>query len=71
AFTELADESFVSVLTWGDWKMIRNDANGQLQVYNLNQDEAEQQNLVSGNPAVTAEMSARLQDLMKISGVSK
>ncbi|HUX88011.1 MAG TPA: sulfatase, partial [Chloroflexota bacterium] len=71
AFTELADESFVSVLTWGDWKMIRNDANGQLQLYNLNQDEAEQQNLVSANPAVTAEMSSRLQDMMKISGVSK
>ncbi|HLH71655.1 MAG TPA: sulfatase [Chloroflexota bacterium] len=71
AFTELADEAFVSVLTWGDWKMIRNNANGQLQLYNLNQDEGEQQNLLAADPKTAAEMSARLQDLMKISGVSK
>lgn len=71
AFTELADEAFVSVLSMGDWKLIRNDANGQLQLYNLNVDEAEQQDLTKGNPRTTSELSARLQDLMKISGVSK
>lgn len=70
AFTELADRSFVSVLSWGDWKLIRNDANGQLQLYHLAVDEAEQSNLTSEQPQITREMSARLQDLMRISGVS-
>ena len=71
AFTELADDSFVSVLTWGDWKLIRNDANGQLQLYNLELDEDEQRDLLQEDPQTTAEMAARLQDLMKISGVSR
>jgi arylsulfatase A-like enzyme len=71
AFTELADESFVSVLTYGDWKLIRNDANGQLQLYNLNADEAEQRNLTTEQPQMTRELASRLNDLMQISGVSK
>jgi len=71
AFTEIADESFVSILTYGNWKMIRNDANGQLQLYNLAQDEAEQANQLNEDARLTAELTTRLLDLMKISGVSK
>lgn len=71
AFTELADDSFVSVLTYGDWKLIRNDANGEVQLYHLSDDEAEQKNLAQDNPQTTRELSARLQDLMKISGVTR
>ncbi|HEX5416053.1 MAG TPA: sulfatase-like hydrolase/transferase [Chloroflexota bacterium] len=71
AFTELANEAFVSVLTWGDWKLIRNNANDQLQLYNLNLDESEQQNLAGDQLKITAELHARLLDLMKISGVSR
>ncbi len=70
AFTELADESFVSVLTWGDWKLIRNDANGQLQLYNLNADEAEQRNLASEQPQTMRDLSARLAEVMQDAGVS-
>ena len=70
AFTELANEAFVSVLSWGDWKLIRNNANDQLQLYNLNLDEAEQQNLAGDQMRITAELHARLLDLMKISGVT-
>ena len=71
AFTELANEAFVSVLTWGDWKMIRNDANDELQLYHLDGDEAEQRNLAGDEPRVTAELHARLLDLMKVSGVTR
>ena len=71
AFTEIADESFVSILTWENWKMIRNNATGQLQLYNLDQDETEQSNLLGANPSISVEMAARLQDLMQLSGVSK
>jgi arylsulfatase A-like enzyme len=70
AFTELADDSFVTVLTFGNWKLIRNDANGSLQLFNLNADEAEQTDLAGQNQTVTAELATRLQDLMQISGVS-
>ena len=69
AFTELADRSFVS-LTTAEWKIIRNDANGQLQLFHFS-DEAEQNNLVGGEAAASAEMNAQLQDVMKLSGVSK
>jgi len=68
AFTELADRSFVS-LTTAEWKIIRNDANGQLQLYHFS-DEAEQNNLAGSEATATAEMSAQLQDVMKLSGVS-
>ena len=71
AFTELADDSFVSVLTWGDWKLIRNDANGELQLYNLKVDEAERRNLVKDEAKTAQQLNARLQDLMKVSGVSR
>jgi arylsulfatase A-like enzyme len=71
AFTELADESFVSVLTYGNWKLIRNDATGEVQLYHLNDDEAEQHDLAKDEPRVTSELEARLQDLMKISGVAR
>lgn len=71
AFTELADDSFVSVLTYGNWKLIRNDANGELQLYHLSEDEAEQKNLVRAEPQMVRNLDARLQDLMKISGVSR
>lgn len=70
AFTELANEAFVSVLSWGDWKLIRNNANDQVQLYNLNLDETEQQNLAGDELKITAELHARLLDLMKVSGVS-
>ncbi|HUX86641.1 MAG TPA: sulfatase [Chloroflexota bacterium] len=70
AFTELANEAFVSVLNWGDWKLIRNNANDQLQLYNVNLDEGEQLNLAGDQMRITAELHARLLDLMKISGVS-
>lgn len=69
AFTELADESFVSLLT-ADWKLIRNNANGELQLYRLSDDESELRNLARDQPTVTRELTARLQDLMKISGIS-
>ncbi len=71
AFTELADESFVSVLTTDDWKLIRNDANDELQLYRLDADEDEQQNLVKDEPQITADLHAHLLDLMKVSGASK
>lgn len=70
AFTELADEAFVSMLT-PEWKLIRNNANGELQLYRLSDDEGERRNLVSSEPRVTRELQARLQELMKISGVAK
>ncbi|MGH2459098.1 MAG: sulfatase family protein, partial [Chloroflexota bacterium] len=70
AFTELADDSFVSVLNFGEWKLIHNNANGELQLYNLNVDEAEQTNLANEQPQTTTELDARLRDLMKISGVT-
>ena len=70
AFTELANEAFVSMISWGDWKMIRNNANDQLQLYNLNLDESEQLNLAGDELKITAELHARLLDLMKVSGVS-
>jgi arylsulfatase A-like enzyme len=70
AFTELANEAFVSMLTWGDWKIIRNNANDQIQLYNLNLDEGEQANLAGNELRITAELRARLLDLMKVSGVT-
>jgi len=69
-FTELADEAFVALVT-AEWKLIRNDANGELQLYHVSQDEAEAHNLADDQPRVTRELSARLQDVMKLSGVSK
>ncbi|MBX6773004.1 MAG: sulfatase [Chloroflexi bacterium] len=70
AFTEMADEAFVSVLTWGKWKLIRNNANGQLQLYRLDVDEAETHDLAAQEARTARELNARLQDLMKLSGVS-
>jgi arylsulfatase A-like enzyme len=69
-FTELADESFVAMLT-ADWKLIRNNANEQLQLYLLSDDEAETNNLVKDQPRIARELNARLQDLMYLSGVSR
>ena len=71
AFTELADESFVSMLTTQEWKLIRNDANDELQLYHLSDDEAEKVDLSHAAPSVARELHARLDDLMKISGVSR
>jgi arylsulfatase A-like enzyme len=70
AFTELADEAFVSLET-SDWKLIRNDANGQQQLFHVSQDEAEANDLIRTETTVAHELSAQLQDLMKLSGVSK
>lgn len=70
AFTELADESFNSIVT-REWKLIRNNANQELQLYHISQDVAELQNLAADQPAMTRELNARLSDLQKISGVSK
>lgn len=69
AFTELADEAFVSMLT-RDWKVIRNNANGELQLYHVSNDEAEQKNLAQAEASVARDLNARLQDVMKIAGVS-
>jgi arylsulfatase A-like enzyme len=71
AFSELANEAFVSMLSWGDWKIIRNNANDQIQLYNLSLDEGEQLNLASDALPITAELHARLLDQMKVSGVSR
>jgi arylsulfatase A-like enzyme len=70
AFTELADESFNSIVTQ-EWKLIRNNANEEIQLYHISQDEAEKRNLAADQPAVARELNARLGDLMRISGVSK
>lgn len=70
AFTELADEAFTSVVT-RDWKLIRNNANGQLQLYHISQDEAERRNLAESEPSTARELNARLSALMKFSGVSR
>jgi arylsulfatase A-like enzyme len=70
AFTELADEAFVSMLT-PDWKLIRNNANGELQLYRLSNDEGELNNLIKTEPRVAQELGAQLQQLMKLSGVSR
>lgn len=70
AFTELADDAFLSVLTWGDWKLIRNSANGELQLYHLQSDEGEERNLIKDEATTARELDARLQDLMKLAGVS-
>jgi arylsulfatase A-like enzyme len=69
AFTELADESFVSLLT-AEWKLIRNNANGELQLYHLSQDESEANEVSASQGAVTRNLGAQLQDYMKFSGVS-
>ena len=71
AFTELADESFVSMLTYQEWKLIRNNANDQLQLYHVSADPSEQKNLIEDQPTLTRELHARLLDMMKFSGVSK
>jgi len=71
AFTELADESFVSMLTYQEWKLIRNNANDELQLYHVSADAAEQKNLIDDQPQITRELRARLLDMMKFSGVSK
>jgi arylsulfatase A-like enzyme len=60
----------VAVLSGGDWKLIRNNANDQLQLYNLARDQGEQLNLAGDLPRLTAELHARLHDLMDISGVT-
>ncbi len=70
AFTELADESFVSVLVTQEWKLIRNNANGELQLYHLADDAGEEKNLIDEEPSVGRELTARLLDVMKLSGVS-
>jgi arylsulfatase A-like enzyme len=69
AFVELADEAFVALLT-SDWKLIRNNANGELQLYHLGDDEAELHNLVRAEPRVTQDLAAQLQQMMVRSGVS-
>ena len=48
-----------------------NDANGQLQLYNLRADQSEQRDLSQDQPQTTIELWARLADLRKISGVSR
>jgi arylsulfatase A-like enzyme len=70
AFTELADEAFVSLET-AEWKLIRNNANGQQQLFHLTQDEAEANDLIRTETTVARELSAQIQDLMKLSGVSR
>ena len=70
AFAELADEAFVSLVTSG-WVLIRNNANGELQLYNLRDDGGEQSNLARSQQSVAGELNARLGDLMKLSGVSR
>jgi len=70
AFTELANEAFVSMLTFQEWKLIRNNANGQLQLYHVTDDAAEATNLVGEQPQLTNDLSTRLLELMKYSGVS-
>jgi arylsulfatase A-like enzyme len=69
-FTELADESFVSLVTT-EWKLIRNDANGDLQLYHISQDDRELRNLVDDQPQTARDINARLQEMMKYAGVSK
>ncbi|HEX5416522.1 MAG TPA: sulfatase-like hydrolase/transferase, partial [Chloroflexota bacterium] len=71
AFTELADEAFVSMLSYQEWKLTRNNANDELQLYHLSNDAGEQKNLAADQPALTRELHARLLDMMKVSGVSK
>jgi arylsulfatase A-like enzyme len=70
AFVELADEAFVALLTT-DWKIIRNNANGELQLYHLTDDEAELHNLIRAEPRVAQDLAAQLQQLMVRSGVSR
>jgi arylsulfatase A-like enzyme len=70
AFVELADEAFVALLT-ADWKLIRNNANGELQLYRLSDDEAELRNLVRTESRTAQDLAAQLQEKMKVAGVSK
>jgi arylsulfatase A-like enzyme len=70
AFIELADEAFVALLT-SDWKIIRNNANAELQLYRLSDDEAELRNLIRSETRVAQDLSAQLQEKMKVAGVTK
>jgi arylsulfatase A-like enzyme len=68
AFTELADRSYLSVLTWGDWKLVRDTAKDRLQLYHLTGDESERSDLAATQPQTTREMLARLQDMIDLAG---
>jgi arylsulfatase A-like enzyme len=71
AFTELADDAFVAVLTTPDWKLIRNDATGELRLYRLDVDGGERVNLAKSEPTVTRALAAQLRDRMIVAGVSR
>ena len=70
---EIALQLYDAVPGWLPW--LRGNrvltANGELQLYHITQDEAEAHNLADDQPRVARELSARLHDVMKRSGVSK
>lgn len=57
-------------LTAPEWKLIRNDANGELQLYRLDADASEQVNLAKQEPTLTRELAAQLHERMVVAGVS-
>ncbi|MDP2663828.1 MAG: sulfatase-like hydrolase/transferase, partial [Dehalococcoidia bacterium] len=61
-------DKFITVET-PDWKLIRNNATGQLLLFNLRSDPNELSNLASSNPQKAAELEQQAKDWMNNHGV--
>lgn len=56
------DEIPAQALRMGNWKAVRNEPNGELELYNLGEDPGETRNLATEHPEVLAELDQRLSE---------
>ena len=46
----------------GNWKVVRPEPDGELELYDLGEDPGEKRNLANGHPDMLAEMEKRLEE---------
>ena len=69
ALTQVPDDSTIALAT-REWKLIRNNVTGELELYNLRTDPGERNNLASANPRQASELEQKLEVWMEGHGIS-
>ena len=68
AFAQVPDDSMIALAT-REWKLIRNNVSGELELYNLRTDPGERNNLALTNPRQAAELAQKLKVWMDSHGI--
>ncbi|MBI2907197.1 MAG: sulfatase-like hydrolase/transferase [Chloroflexi bacterium] len=70
AFSEGTSGGLITAITTRDWKLIRNNVSGEIELYDLRTDPGEVRNLALANPEQAARLDERLRSWMASQGIS-